>query len=100
MIIDTKLPAFKSFMSESKLNNGGLKTTIDQSAVTGGEQTDVNLNLNSEEDSQESTNKKKESKQSEKENFLFTNKKEGEEVKKLRNPDETKALQLKLLNLI
>lgn len=96
MNIDTKLPAFKSFMSENKLNNGGVKTTIDQSAVAAGEQTDVSLNLNSEEEKNGRGNNKKKKKDNK--NSLEENKSKNLAVKK--SDTDVKAMNMKLLNLL
>lgn len=96
MNIDTKLPAFRSFMSETKLNNGGVKTTIDQSAVAAGEQANVDFNLNSEEGKKGNGKSKK--KEKDKLDFLENKNPEVTEVKK--NGTEVKTLNLKLLNLL
>ncbi len=96
MNVDTKFPAFRSFMSENKLNNGGVKTTIDQSAVAAGEQANVDLNLNSEED--KNGNGKSKKKKKNKLDFLDDKKEEKVEVKK--SDAEVKAMNMKLLNLL
>lgn len=59
--IDSKLPSFRSYMAEQRLNSGtSAKTTIDQSAIGGNEQMDVSLNLEQESTAdQEARNKKK-----------------------------------------
>ena len=93
MNVDTKLPAFRSFMSENKLNNGGVKTTIDQSAVAAGEQANVDLNLNAEEEKAGNGKSKKKKK---KVDFLTEKKEEVIEVKK--SDSDVKALNMKLLN--
>lgn len=95
MDIDNRLPGFRSFMSENKLNNGGVKTSIDQSAVAAGEQTDVGLNLNSEEEknrNDKNKKKKKENQQSQKKN--------SESLVLKKSDSEIKATNLKLLNLL
>ncbi|MBC7712856.1 MAG: hypothetical protein H7177_05930 [Rhizobacter sp.] len=95
MNIDPKLSQFKSFLSENKLNNAGVKTTIDHSAVTAGENANVDLNLNS--DDGQSQDKK--SKKKKKKDLDFLQKKANEDVN-VKSEAEVKALNLKLLNLL
>jgi hypothetical protein len=95
MNIDEKLPAFKNSLSKNKLNNNGLKTSIDQSAVTAGEDANVDLNLSSDGHSSadaESKNKKDKKSTSEESKSLETDLKISDQ--------ELKAINLKLLNLI
>ena len=80
MNIDTKLQAFKSFLSENKLNHSGVKTTINHSAVSSGEQANVDLNMNSEEE--KSGNGKSKKKKNNDLSFLEENNTETVEVKK------------------
>jgi hypothetical protein len=95
MIIDSKLPGFKSYLSENRLNNGGIKTTIDQSAVAPSEQNNVDLHLDDDtKNSQDSYKKKKEEHKESKE-------KNEEKVEKIIQSDaEIKGKNLKLLNLL
>lgn len=96
MIIDSKLPGFKSYLSENRLNNGGIKTTIDQSAVAPSEQNNVNLQLDNEtKNSQDSYNKKK--KEEQKESKEQTEEKVEQVV---LSDNEIKDKNLKLLNLL
>lgn len=98
MNIDPKLSLFKSFMSDNKLNNGGVKTTIDQSAVSAGENANVDLDLKGEADSQKDQSKS----QKNKKNTLdfITNKQLTAKELPVLNADEVKAINMKLLNLI
>lgn len=95
MIIDSKLPGFKSYMSENRLNNGGIKTTIDQSAVAPSEQNNVDMHLNDDsKNSLDSYNKKKEKQKESKEEVI-------EQVEQITHSDENiKDKNLKLLNLL
>ena len=95
MIIDSKLPGFKSYLSENRLNYGGIKTTIDQSAVAPSEQNNVDLHLDDDtKNSQDSYKKKKEEHKESKE-------KNEEKVEKIIQSDaEIKGKNLKLLNLL
>lgn len=95
MIIDSKLPGFKSYLSENRLNNGGIKTTIDQAAVAPSEQNNVDLQLDdSTKHSKDPYNKKKEEHKESKEQA-------EENVEKFVQSDtEIKDKNLKLLNLI
>jgi hypothetical protein len=95
MIIDSKLPGFKSYLSENRLNNGGIKTTIDQSTVAPSEQNNVDLHLDDDtKNSQDSYKKKKEEHKESKE-------KNEEKVEKIIQSDaEIKGKNLKLLNLL
>ena len=95
MIIDSKLPGFKSYLSENRLNNGGIKTTIDQSAVAPSEQNNVNLKLDDESNnSQDSYKKKKEEQKESKEQT------EEKVEKVVLSENEIKGKNLKLLNLL
>ena len=95
MIIDSKLPGFKSFIAENRLNNAGVKTTIDQSAVAAAEQNSVFLDLQDEAKQLYEKNKKKKEEKARKKahDDLEKNK------KKLSN-EESKIQNLKLLNLL
>ncbi len=97
MYLDTKLPQFKSFLSENKLNNGGVKTTIDQSAVSAGENANVDLNLNSETGS-EADKKSKKKKKDELE--ILLKKQKSEEKISAKSETEIKSINMKLLNLL
>lgn len=98
MNIDNKLPLFKNFMTESRLNNGGVKTSIDQSAVSSGEESNVDLNLQNEsKNGQSNLNKKKKKLDS-----MFKLKKNElcENEKSLDENQVDKKINLKLLNLL
>ena len=95
MIIDSKLPGFKSYLSENRLNNGGIKTTIDQSAVAPSEQNNVDLHLDDDTKNSQDSYKKK------KEEHKESKKKNEEKVEKIIQSDaEIKGKNLKLLNLL
>lgn len=96
MIIDSKLPGFKSYLSENRLNNDGVKTTIDQSAVAPSEQNNVDLELkDSTKHSHDNYNEKK------KENPETPEEEKKEDAQKVVVSEaETKARNLKLLNLL
>lgn len=96
MIIDSKLPAFKGYLSEGRLNNNALKTSIDQSAVASSEQNSVDLEL------KDSTKNSQDSYKEKKKNQSETPEEHKEE--KLKRPVETeaegKSRNMKLLNLL
>ena len=96
MNIDTKLPAFRSFMSENKLNNSGVKTTIDQSAVSAGEQANVDLNLNAE----DAKNGNDKSKKKKKDTTETSKNYKSENNNPHKSDSEVKNLNMKLLNLL
>jgi len=97
MIIDSKLPGFKSYLSENRLNNGGVKTTINQSAVAASEQNNVDLELKDDTNSsQDDYNKKK----NEEEHSQNNDKQKEKPTKQLPNETEVKKRNLKLLNLL
>lgn len=94
MIIDSKLPGFKNYLCENRLNNGGVKTSIDQSAIAASEQNNVDLELkDSTHNSQDSYSSKKEENKKEK------SKDEEEKIEKVVVTEaEVKTKNLKLLN--
>lgn len=95
MIIDSKLPGFKSYLSEGRLGNGGIKTTIDQAAVSPSEQNNVDLQMDDNtNNSQDSYSKKKEEHKESKERP-----KEKKEPL-VQNDSDIKDKNLKLLNLL
>ena len=93
MHIDQKLAGFKSFLSENRLNNGGVKTSIDQSAVASSQQNNVAMNLDDETKQGHEKAKKKKKEQAE------ALKKKADELPRLNDAD-IKTRNLKLLNLI
>lgn len=95
MIIDPKLPGHKTYLNEYQLNNGGIKTTIDQAAIAPSEQNNVDLHLeDSTKNSHDSYKKKKEKKKESK-------KESKENIKKIILTDsEIKEKNLKLLNML
>lgn len=96
MIIDSKLSGFKSYFSENRLNNGGVKTTINQSAVAPSEQNNVDTELNdSIKNSQDRPHEKKKEKRE-----LVEEKKEEKTEKVVVSEAESKSRNLKLLNLL
>lgn len=94
MIIDSKLPGFKNYLSENRLSNGGVKTSIDQSAIAPNEQNNVDLELkDSTKNPNDPYNKKKEEDKKEQ------RKEEEEKIEKtVVSEVEVKAKNLKLLN--
>ncbi|MBC7427034.1 MAG: hypothetical protein H7336_00390 [Bacteriovorax sp.] len=96
MNVDTKLPQFKNFMNNNMLNGSGIKTAIDQSAVTAGENANVDLNLSGEDG--QGNDKKSKKKKKEKLDSLEKNKNEGAAA--VKSDHEVKALNVKLLNLL
>lgn len=96
MNIDNKLPQFKSFMSENKLGKGGVKTTIDQSAVTAGENANVDLDLSTDEESKEGLNRFKRKKKKAQEKVAA----KVEVVAVKKSDAEVKVTNMKLLNLL
>lgn len=96
MNVDTKFPAFRSFLSENRLNNGGVKTTIDQSAVSAGEQANVDLNLNSE----DGKNGNEKFQKNKKNNLDFLKDKKIPVVEVKKTDDEVKTINMKLLYII
>jgi hypothetical protein len=96
MIIDSKLPGFKNFLSENRLNNDGVKTSIDHSAVAASEQNNVDLELkDSTKNAQDSyKEKKKDQKQAKEEE------KEEKPTIQIETEAEIKSRNLKLLNLL
>ena len=96
MIIDSKLPGFKSYLSENRLTNGGIKTTIDQAAVAPSEQNNVDLDLES---STKNSHDKNNHKKKKKDQTL-----EVRQEQKAEKTNETetdlKQKNLKLLNLL
>lgn len=97
MIIDSKLPGFKSYLSEGRLSNAGIKTTIDQSAVAASEQNNVDLELKDNTKGSQDSYKKKKNEEEQ------SHHKDGQkEQPKKQNPNEAevKKRNLKLLNLL
>lgn len=96
MIIDSKLPGFKSYLSENRLNNDGVKTSIDHSAVAASEQNNVDLELkDSTKNAQDSYKEKKKEQE-----HANEEKKEERPKKEIENEAEAKSRNLKLLNLL
>lgn len=96
MIIDSKLPGFKSYLSENRLNNDGVKTSIDHSAVAASEQNNVDLELkDSTKNAQDSYKEKKKEQE-----HANEEKKEEKPKKEIENEAEAKSRNLKLLNLL
>lgn len=94
MIIDSKLPGFKSYISDNRLTNGGIKTTIDQAAVAPSEQNNVDLELDDGTNNQDQYKKKKEEHKESKEHT-------EEKVEKIvQSNADVKGKNLKLLNLL
>lgn len=96
MLIDSKLAGFKSFLNESRLNNGGIKTSIDQSAVAPNEQNTVLLDMQLDEHG----NPKDYSKKKKKQNKNSSDKKEEAPQQERKSDTDLKKHNLKLLNLI
>jgi len=96
MIIDSKLPGFKNYLSENRLTNGGIKTTIDQAAVAPSEQNNVDLDLES---STKNSHDKNNQKKKKKDETLEAKKEQKTEVTIETEADQKKK-NLKLLNLL
>ena len=95
MIIDFKIFALKTYLTEARLSNKGLKTTIDQTAVSTTEESNVELDLNSETHNSADSYSKKD------ENHKESQNNNEEEVNKITLTDlEIKEKNLKLLNLL
>jgi len=96
MIINGKLPEFKNFMNEMTLGKDGLKSTINDSAVSGTEKNNVALELEQDKARQDLEKKKKRQKEQE----------EEEEAKVLlktsapQNTEDLRKLYLAKLTLI
>lgn len=95
MIIDSKLPGFKNYLSENRLTNGGIKTTIDQAAVAPSEQNNVDLDLESSTKNAHDKNQKKKKKQE-----TLEAKKEQKAEITIETEADQKKKNLKLLNLL
>jgi hypothetical protein len=97
MDIDKKFPQFRSFMSDTKLGNGGVKTSLDQSAVSAGEQSNVDLNLSAENEKEKSS-KNKDKKREENDKMRLN--KNSDERQETKNKSISKDAFMRLLNLI
>lgn len=96
MIIDSKLPGFKSYLSEGRLNNDALKTSINHSAVAPSEQNNVDLELkDSTKNSQDSYKEKKKDQSETPEEH-----KEEKPKRPVETEAEGKSRNMKLLNLL
>jgi hypothetical protein len=96
MIIDSKLPGFKSYLSEGRLSNDALKTSIDQSAVAPSEQNNVDLELKDSTKNSQDNYKEKKKDQSENPE----EQKEEKPKKHVETEAEAKSRNMKLLNLL
>jgi hypothetical protein len=95
IVIDTKLPSYKSYLGDSAVNSGSTsKTSIDQSAIGNTEQTNVALDLSENTNSEQEKNEKKK-----KEDELAEEHQQKKEVVVLSHADNQKR-NLKLLNLL
>lgn len=93
MIIDSKLPNNKNFMTEMSLGKHGLKSAISDSAVSGMEQNNVALDLELDQGKKElEKKKKKEAKEKEK--------KRTAELSTPLSQEELKVTYLRKLTLI
>lgn len=94
--IDSKSSGFKSYLSENRLSNGGVKTSIDQSAVAPSEQNNVDLELkDSTKNTQDQYSQKKEKHEQD------AHEEQEEKSEKIVATDaEVKSRNMKLLNLL
>lgn len=95
MNIDNKLLNLKSYLSENRLGNTGVKTTLSDSAVAGTEKNNVDLNLDS-----DSKNPNDKSKKKQKNKESTAPQKEIKEVAQVKSDVEIKQANLKKLNLL
>lgn len=95
MHIDSKLAGFRSFLSENRLSNGGVKTSIDQSAVAPSEQNTVKLDMQLDEHGNPQDYKRKKKKQQKN-----SEKKEEQPQAEKKSESDLKKHNLKLLNLL
>ncbi len=96
MYIDSKLSGFRSYLSENRLNNGGVKTSIDQSAVAPSEQNNVEMDMQLDEHG----NPKNLSKKKKKQNKNANEKSSEEKIPEKKSDSDLKKHNLKLLNLL
>jgi hypothetical protein len=96
MNIDNKMPLLKNFMTETKLNQSGLKSTINDSAVASSEQNNVSLELKNSAKNLADGKFKKRKKESQKEDQYKDKSKTKEEIEKTNN--DLKAVNLKKVN--
>jgi hypothetical protein len=96
MIIDSKLPGFKSYFSENRLQNDSVKTSINHTAVAPSEQNNVDLELTDSTKNPQDSYKEKKKKQE----HSQKDKKEDQPARKFQTEAEAKSRNLKLLNLI
>lgn len=95
IIIDSKLPSYKSALSENNAQANTSKTSIDQSAIGNTEQTNVTLDMSEESTGEHERNDKKKQQHDEDKEDEQTKK----DMPKLSNA-QIKTRNLKLLNLI
>lgn len=95
MNIDNKLPMLKNFMSETRLNNAGIKTTLNESAVAASEQNNVDLDLQLDGNGTDPKSKKKKKGKGEQKAQKST----APELPKISS-EELKVTNLKKLNLL
>lgn len=96
MYIDSKLSGFKNFLSENRLDNGGVKTSIDQSSIATSDQNNVQLDMQLDENGNPKDSSKKKKKQKK-------NSETADSVLKVISPksdNDLKKHNLKLLNLL
>jgi hypothetical protein len=96
MNIDNKMPLLKNFMTETKLSQSGLKSTINDSAVSSTEQNTVSLELKEKNLNMAKEKFKKKKKENEDDKDKKRQKPSPEEVKKTN--DELKTLNVSKIN--
>lgn len=96
MYIDSKLSGFRSYLSENRLSNAGVKTTIDQSAVAPSEQNNVEMDMQLDEHG----NPRDPSKKKKKKNNGASSSSSQEIVLVKKSDSDLKKHNLKLLNLL
>jgi hypothetical protein len=96
MHIDSKLPAFKNFLTENKMSTQERSATVDNANVASAGQKGILLDMNEEDSSDPYSDKKK--KKNKKQQSKDSAKSELVEQKK--TDEEFRSLTFKLLNLL
>jgi hypothetical protein len=99
MFIDNRLPLFKSFLSENKLASGGLKNSINQSAISAGENVNIDLNLKND-GSGVKSDKKSRKKNDKKPNLDLIKNNTNQELDPKQVAVNIKSINIKFLNLL
>ena len=96
MNIDNKMPLLKNFMTETKLSQSGLKSTINDSAVSSTEQNNVSLEMRDKNLNLAKEKFKKKKKENDNDKEKNRKKPTPEEVKKTN--EELKTLNVSKIN--